>query len=259
VLLTLPSMDSKAVSVSEIIMYNDSQVHRELCERYSYAPEDVPSVVETCLGLLQDNDSGFSFDRPTQKIKIHWGTTMAIIRLETSFNHVTRSLGPDRAKVLRLLQDKGALEDHQVTDLGVMSPKAARSSLMQLFTGGYIIQEEISKKPDLQAAHTNYIFRFDPRKLEKIVALMAMKTLLNLRTRLRVITSRNQVLLKSGAQHESDDIELKIQGMHRYRKLQDAVLKLNVSIQKVDVTCIVMSDLYIKNASASSDVPLYET
>ncbi len=74
---------------------------------------------------------------------------------------ITASFGPLAARLTRILDDKGKLDEKTLTALGLVNQKSMRSLLTAMHRAGHIELQEIPRDTQRQPSRTMYLWYFD--------------------------------------------------------------------------------------------------
>jgi hypothetical protein len=216
-------------------------------------------------------------------VNVNFRAIIDILRRECVLDIASSRYGPKAARVMRLLQAKGQLEQKEVGDLAMLPPKDARAALYMLLKGGMLKLHEISKRPDMAPTNTFFMWSVDMEGACKQLAACVCRALVNLRLRRRAILSRNHSLIQS-FQHldmeaaaeaatsnltttatgagagesgkkdsaataqgngavEDPDATKSVEGLKRYHRMRHALEKLDAQMLRFDDTYMVLCEM----------------
>ena len=99
---------------------------------------------------------------------------------------VTAKLGPLAARLVRILQQKGKLDEKTLTSLSLMNQKTMRTLLSELSSEGFIELQEVPKDTQRAPMKTMFFWFFDEERCRKRVLDMTYKTMCRLLQRITV-------------------------------------------------------------------------
>ena len=99
---------------------------------------------------------------------------------------VTAKLGPLAARLVRILQQKGKLDEKTLTTLSLMNQKTMRTLLSELSSEGFIELQEVPKDTQRAPMKTMFFWFFDEERCRKRVLDMTYKTMCRLLQRITV-------------------------------------------------------------------------
>ena len=122
-------------------------------------------------------DEGWSID-------IHAVSKHLLIRSLT--RTVTARFGPLAARLVRILQQKGKVDEKTLTSLSLMNQKTMRKLLSELNGDGFVELQEVPKDTQRAPMKTMFFWFFDEERCRKRVLDMTYKTMCRLLQRIAV-------------------------------------------------------------------------
>jgi len=228
-----------------------TQLLEEECQFSSGIKENHREAYRRLLSRLEllsrpDTTNGISFvttqmsagrgGRMSRTIQINFEGSMKLVQQECALRLIQDAHGIPARRIIRMLQEKGALEQKDIADFALLDPKEARSIVHELSSAGYLYLEEAPKRPDMNPNNTSYLFRIKDYALDEVPAKVSLQTLLNLRVRQRAIYNANTDLLNT------QDTEGNVKKLPQYPRIMratEAVTTLYHAIHDVDKTVII--------------------
>ena len=99
---------------------------------------------------------------------------------------VTAKLGPLAARLVRILHQKGKLDEKTLTTLSLMNQKMMRKLLSELNSEGFVELQEVPKDTQRAPMKTMFFWFFDEERCRKRVLDMTYKTMCRLLQRITV-------------------------------------------------------------------------
>jgi len=110
----------------------------------------------------------------------------------------TKDSGLEPSRVLRLLLERGQLDEKAVSDCAMLEPKVARAILFKLVGDGLVTLQEVPRRPDRAPQHTLFLFNATWGRIMPILAEWCAAALLRMRIRARMERHRIAVATASG-------------------------------------------------------------
>ncbi|KAI9662185.1 MAG: RNA polymerase III subunit C82 [Trizodia sp. TS-e1964] len=111
---------------------------------------------------------------------------------------ITQRFNSDACRLVRILNEKGKLDEKQILNLSLLKQKDIRSNLTLLHEGGHLELQEVPRDATRQPSRTIYLWYFDPDKCRQLVLEDVFQTMA--RCLQRAETERNsmrQLLVKA--------------------------------------------------------------
>ncbi|KPI36662.1 DNA-directed RNA polymerase III subunit rpc3 [Cyphellophora attinorum] len=90
-------------------------------------------------------------------------------------------------RLVRMMIDKGKLDERILLDLGLVHAKEMRQALAQLKSMGFIELQEVPREPHRQPSRTMYLWFFDPIRARNVLLGELYKTMARLYERLQTV------------------------------------------------------------------------
>ncbi len=100
-----------------------------------------------------------SLSDPHNLWAVDFRNVLSLLQLRTIENVTQERYNINAARTVRLLLDKGALDEKQISDSIMMPLRDARMSAFALVTGGIVELQEVPRRPDHHPQFTFYLFR----------------------------------------------------------------------------------------------------
>lgn len=107
---------------------------------------------------------------------------------------VEQQHGKKGARIIRLLEARGALEEKQIGDLVMMPRKEARSKLYSLLKNGLVVWEEAPRRTDFLPSQVYHLWSTNKEKIMTEFVQSSYKAMLNMRIRYRALSQYNKEL-----------------------------------------------------------------
>lgn len=137
----------------------------------------------------------------------------ALVRRMIQFeieNMVQLRFGTEGARVLRILESKGKLDEKQISTLGLMLPKTLRHKLANMHDSGFVDAQEIPRDTTRQPGRTIYLWSYDQDRCRTSLIDDAYKGMARLLQRAREEREHIRILLdkaqRSDVQGREDEL-----------------------------------------------------
>ncbi|KIW28905.1 hypothetical protein, variant [Cladophialophora immunda] len=203
--------------------------------------------IEYQLGLLAEGPFAFLLGDPVtrtwaiDKSKLNnflWDKEM--LRL------IDESVSEPALRIVRMLADKGKLDERAMQDVGLLNAKELRKSLAQLQMKGFLELQEVPRDPQRQPKSTTYLYFYDPERVQKIFLDRLYKTMSRLYERLHLerdkISSTLSKVERSDVQGSEEEIlspgELEL--LLRWRQKECWFM---TEIHRIDASVAILRDI----------------
>lgn len=204
---------------------------------------------------------------------INYAVLISAIQLRTIENIAFERYDQQGARILRMLLEKGMLDEKIIAERCLLEPKTTRALIFQMVGDGLITTQELPRRPDRQPQYTFYMFNAN---MDRVLALLAeniCKNVLNMRIRMRLELSRletlqnklhtlnttvssledidkqsgNTMSLSSSSSSSTTTIATTKTSIENIQQMihhiQDGINKIEMSIVRVDETLLLLSEL----------------
>lgn len=100
------------------------------------------------------------------------------------FRLIGESLPEPALRIVRILADKGKLDDKAMLDLGLLKPKQLRKCLSSLQTTGFLELQEVPRDPQRQPKSTFFLYFYDIERVRRVLLDRLYKAMSRLYQRL---------------------------------------------------------------------------
>ena len=107
--------------------------------------------------------------------------------------------GDEALRVIRILQEKGKLDEKAVTNIGLINQKVIRAILTTMHKSGHLELQEIPRDNHRQPSRTMYFWFFDPERCRQKVLEETYKAMARCMQRVKVEKERVQVTIDKAA------------------------------------------------------------
>ncbi|KAK5043582.1 hypothetical protein LTR84_011389 [Exophiala bonariae] len=156
------------------------------------------------------------------------------------------SFSDPKLRIVRMLSDKGKLDEKNLQELGLLNAKELRQSLASLHTAGLLELQEVPREPQRQPNRTIFLWFYDAERVRKLYLNKLYKTMSRLFQRLEVERCRLATTLtkieRTDVQGIEEDIlsaaELKVLSQWRQREAW-----FMAEISRIDDSVSILRDL----------------
>lgn len=99
---------------------------------------------------------------------------------------IKRRFGPTCLRIIRILVDRGKVDEKALQEIGLLNAKDLRKCLAQLHAHGFVDLQEVPREPQRQPARTIYLWFYDAERVRKRVLENLYKSMCRLLQRLKV-------------------------------------------------------------------------
>lgn len=151
-----------------------------------------------------------------------------------------------KLRIVRMLNDKGKLDEKNLQELGLLNAKELRQSLAALQLAGLLELQEVPREPQRQPNRTIFLWFYDAERVQKLYLNKLYKTMSKLFQRLEVERSRLATTLtkieRTDVQGIEEDIlsapELRVLNQWRQREAW-----FMTEISRIDDSVSILRDL----------------
>lgn len=201
---------------------------------------DLESMAEGPCNFLQGNEeTGFSVDR----IKLR----QFLIRQEIT-KIARQRVGPIGVRLMRMLMDKGRMDEKLLQERGLLMARGMRECLSQLHTQGFIELQEVPKDPQRQPNRTMFLWFYDEERARKLLLEGVYKTMTRLYQRLQHEREQMRVTLEKIEKEDCEGREVEVLRLDKPEMVALGQLRrkerwLMGEIMRLDDTVALLRDL----------------
>jgi len=141
--------------------------------------------IETHMRLLSEDPRKFLTRRDAKYSCDYQTVTRALIQFELD-NIILARFGSTAKRVIRILYEKGKLDEKQLGAIGLIPQKALRAKLTAMQEAGYVDTQEVPRDNSRQPSRTVYLWFFDQDRVRKLVLNDLYKAMSRLLQRIKV-------------------------------------------------------------------------
>ncbi|KAI9815698.1 MAG: RNA polymerase III subunit C82 [Pycnora praestabilis] len=101
--------------------------------------------------------------------KVNFRALTKMLRQMQLENTISQRFGGVATRLVRILIDKGKLDEKQVATMGLLKQKEIRSTLTAMHEAGHIELQEIPRDNNRQPSRTMYLWYFDPERCRQLM------------------------------------------------------------------------------------------
>lgn len=121
---------------------------------------------------------------------------LRLIELE---NIITSRYTTDGLRIVRILQDKGKLDEKAIGNFGLMNSKVLRSYLTMMHESGHLELQEVPRDNNRQPSRTMFLWFFDPERCRQKILEQTYKTMARCLQKVKVEREAVQTLIDKAA------------------------------------------------------------
>jgi DNA-directed RNA polymerase III subunit RPC3 len=110
----------------------------------------------------------------------------SFLRDKEMYRLISESLTEPALRIVRMLADKGKLDERTMLDVGLLNAKELRKCLSLLQTMGFLELQEVPKDPQRQPKSTIFLYFHDAERVRKVFLDKLYKTMSRMYERLRL-------------------------------------------------------------------------
>ncbi|KAI6869617.1 hypothetical protein KC338_g2468 [Hortaea werneckii] len=213
------------------------------------------SLIEAHLSLLEEHGKSFC-----QRARAHnsneWrvnfpALTSMLIEAELD-NTVRDRFGQIALRIVRMLRDRGKLDEKLVASNVMMRVKDVRAILTQLQFHGILEAQELPKDNGRQPSRTLYLWFFDPKRVQSLVLQQSYKAMSRTLQRIPVERERYRTIIEKAERtdikgHEQEKLEaIEKQMLREWREIEERLL---AQVGRVDEIVALLRDFSGKDTS----------
>ena len=145
-------------------------------------------------------------------------THLRLLELETI---IGARYGPLALRIIRILQEKGKLDEKAIGSFGLMNQKLMRSILTTMHEAGHLELQEIPRDNHRQPSRTMFLWFFDPERCRKKVLEETYKAMARCLQRVRVEREMVRMVVEKSERSDVVGREEEYLGVEERRALED--------------------------------------
>lgn len=138
---------------------------------------------------------------------------------------VEARFGPVAVRLLRILRERGKLEEKALQDIGLIAIKDLRTLLGQMEAAGFVDLQEVPKDQQRQPSKTMYLWTFDADRVVTVQTENIYKAMSRILQRMEVERRRVRFLLEKAERSDVKGHEEKFFTAAEWKNLQEWKLK----------------------------------
>ncbi|KIX99226.1 uncharacterized protein Z520_04802 [Fonsecaea multimorphosa CBS 102226] len=143
--------------------------------------------IEYQLGVLAEGPFSFLLgDSDTRSWQIDKSKLNDFLWNKEMLRLIDESVSEPALRIVRMLADKGKLDERTMQDVGLLNAKELRKSLAQLQTKGFLELQEVPRDPQRQPKSTTFLYFYDPERVQKLLLDRLYKAMSRLYERLHL-------------------------------------------------------------------------
>jgi DNA-directed RNA polymerase III subunit RPC3 len=180
----------------------------------------------------------------------HWSIPYAFVshklRLEELNKAISSRFGPSALRVVRLLQEKGRLDEKAIGTFSFLDNKVLRSTIASLHKAGYLDVQEIPRDSSRQPSKTIYLWFFDEHRCAKKLTQDTYQAMSRCLQRLKVERDSMRDVLDKASRTDVVGREQKLlasgewQSLQEWRRREEQILG---EVGRLDDIVLVLRDL----------------
>jgi len=192
----------------------------------SPSPKGPPSPLRQHLFLLSNQPFGFLHHLPASRsTRESWSVDfhgLARHLLTNSIFHIiTNRFGTLATRLIRILQEKGKLDEKTLTSSGLLNQKTMRALLTAMNRAGFLELQEVPKGNDRQPSKTIYLWFFDEERCRLRILDETYKTMTRVLQRIGVERERVKGTVEKSERVDVQGREEEILGGEEKKALKD--------------------------------------
>ncbi|MBW0496044.1 hypothetical protein O181_035759 [Austropuccinia psidii MF-1] len=181
-----------------------------------------------------------------REFKVEYGKYSVELRKGLVSKIIREKYGVEAARVVRILLNKGRLDEKHLAKFAMMSLKDSRELCLKLSAGKILELQEVPKTNDRQPSRTFYLFFIDFRKLILNLSMMIRKAQTNVIMRIEYeLRKRKNLMAKSNRTDviEDQDSYLTVWERAEIEKLKKIIEALEVAKFRLERDLFILNDL----------------
>lgn len=142
--------------------------------------------IDRCLALLADSDFNFLHGKMrSEQWTVKKKELDEYVQKQEILRMMGDRLGPPALRVVRMLIEKGKLDEKSLQEIGLLGAKDLRQTLAQLKQMGYVDLQEVPREAQRQPNRTIFLWFHDSERVRKVLLENLYKAMSRLMQRLK--------------------------------------------------------------------------
>ncbi|KIW68015.1 hypothetical protein, variant [Phialophora macrospora] len=204
-------------------------------------------IIEHHLAVLAEGSFTFLLREPnnTKIWSIDKSKFTSFLRDKEMYRLISQSLTEPALRIVRMLADKGKLDERAMLDIGLLNAKELRKCLSLLQTMGFLELQEVPKDPQRQPKSTIFLYFHDAERVRKVFLDKLYKTMSRMYERLRLEREKVASTLTKVERFEvGTEAEIlppaELQGLYRWRQKESW---FTTEIHRIDDSIAILRDI----------------
>ncbi|EXJ61064.1 hypothetical protein A1O7_05217 [Cladophialophora yegresii CBS 114405] len=204
-------------------------------------------IIEHHLAVLAEGNFAFLQQEPNnpKSWSINKPKFTSFLRDKEMYRLIGESLTEPALRVVRMLADKGKLDERAMLDIGLLNAKELRKCLSGLQTMGFLELQEVPKDPQRQPKNTIFLYFHDPERVQKVFLDKLYKTMSRMYERLHLEREKvASTLTKVERLEEGTELEIlpaaELQELYRWRQKESW---FTTEIHRIDDSIAILRDI----------------
>ena len=195
---------------------------------------DIMSIIkeQTMYNIISERYQRYSYEESSEVSKTDGSNEISFVEV------VDEETGKTTTRLCKVLAAKHYLEQNNLSELALLSPKDTRERLYQLFRDGLVTVREVPKRPDHNPNATFYLWNFDKQRVMNLILERLYKGIYNCKVRKTKEMKNNESILNTRVTRIKGEIELS-----RHNKAREILDRLDLVLTKTDETLMIYSSL----------------
>ncbi|KAF7722661.1 RNA polymerase III subunit C82 [Apophysomyces ossiformis] len=214
-------------------------------------PNRKPTLQETIRGyimLLKTDQAGFvksKDERGASQFAVNFAKLRQSMKRRLLEGLVREKYGVATCRILRILIEKGKLDESQVQKLAMLPPKDTREKLGLLNTKGFVEIQEVPRSADRAPGRSFHLWYVPLEKIYQELLVDAYRTIGNLQQRKREeLKIRSRLLDKLNREDVKENMDLLGEGdKAEVAQMEKVLERIEVSKKRIDEMVMVLRDL----------------
>jgi DNA-directed RNA polymerase III subunit RPC3 len=183
-----------------------------------------------------------------RSFRLDYSLASEAVQLRTVESIVAERYDLHAARMVRMLLERGMLDEKAIADKALFEPKRARALLFRMVSDGLLTTQELSRRPnDHNPQHTIYLFNAHWDRLLAVLAESTCRAVLFMRVRERMERARLAAARRDGLALLTGLSAVGAGAAAReaalVSRMEEGVYKLEASIVRIDETLFVLAEL----------------
>ena len=148
-------------------------------------------------------------------------------------------------RIIRILQEKGKLEEKAISDFGLMNQKIMRSTLNKMHANGHLELQEVPRDNQRQTSKTIHLWHYDQKRCSQKVLEETYQTMARVMQRIKVEREHARIVIEKSERSDVKGRENELLTLEERTQLSDwkkKEEKLLVQLGRLDDLVFVLRD-----------------